>query len=482
MKSSEAQTKDSSATSRTGSDASAHAAEPAAMPSPAHSPLAILLPYQLAWVQDDTRFKIGLWSRQVGKSFACACEAVRDSLLHPCSTWIILSAGERQALEFMEKARMWARAFQFYTAAHAGDPEAAAAREKAAELRFANGSRILALPANPNTARGYSANLILDEFAFHENPDAIWRGIYPSISNPLKGRYKLRIVSTPNGKANKFHELWTRHTRPHGDYSGHLITIHDAAAAGLPIDIPQLRTAIGDPEGWAQEFECQFLDGSSVLLSYELIAACENEEATTGAVLSPSRTTRFYAGIDIGRRKDFTVLWILEGLGSTLWTRRVQVLENMPFGQQLELLRHQINTLRIQRTCIDATGIGAMLAEELASSLGESRVEQCRFTSELKADLFTGLRRAFDDKALRIPAQRDIREDLHSIRRTLSPHGNVRYTAPHTPDGHADRATALALALRASATAQGPFRFQSTNTRAERNTSPVIRRNQRVSI
>jgi hypothetical protein len=28
-----------------------------------------------------------------------------------------------------------------------------------------------------------SANLLLDEFAFHENPDAIWRSIYPSISN-----------------------------------------------------------------------------------------------------------------------------------------------------------------------------------------------------------------------------------------------------------------------------------------------------------
>ena len=38
----------------------------------------ILMPYQKKWVEDKARFKIGLWSRQTGKSFATACEAVLD--------------------------------------------------------------------------------------------------------------------------------------------------------------------------------------------------------------------------------------------------------------------------------------------------------------------------------------------------------------------------------------------------------------------
>src|SRR5207253_11332440 len=63
--------------------------------------------------------------------------------------------------------------------------------------------------AKHQTIRGYSANVILTEFAFHENPDAIWRAIYPSISNPLRGGpKKLRIISTPNGLSNKFADLW----------------------------------------------------------------------------------------------------------------------------------------------------------------------------------------------------------------------------------------------------------------------------------
>jgi len=44
----------------------------------------------------------------------------------------------------------------------------------------------------------------------------------------------------------------------------------------------------------------------------------------------------------------------------------------------------------------------------------------------------------------------DIREDLHAIHRRVSAEGRVSYRAQDTPDGHADRATALALALRAA--------------------------------
>ena len=35
------------------------------------------------------------------------------------------------------------------------------------ELKIQNGSRLIFLPANPRTARGYSGNVFLDEFAFH---------------------------------------------------------------------------------------------------------------------------------------------------------------------------------------------------------------------------------------------------------------------------------------------------------------------------
>ncbi len=74
------------------------------------SPISLLLPYQRRWVNDLAKFKIGVLSRQTGKSFSTACEAVRDCLRDGGTKWVCLSAGERQALEWLEKCREWAEA------------------------------------------------------------------------------------------------------------------------------------------------------------------------------------------------------------------------------------------------------------------------------------------------------------------------------------------------------------------------------------
>jgi len=426
------------------------------------SPKSILLPYQRRWVDDPARFKIGKWSRQVGKSFACADEAVESCLLVPKDEWIILSAGERQALDFMRKVKEWAEAWKFAIADYAELRDSAEALLKSAEVSWPNGSRILALPANPDTARGYSANLILDEFAIHENPDEIWRAIYPSITNPLKGRKKIRIVSTPNGVGNRFYDLWTKPN----EWSKHSVTIYEAAAQGLPVDIEELRAGMDDPEGWAQEFECEFMDSAAVLLPYDLIALCESPEATTSVPpeffqVGRESSRALYCGIDFGRKKDLTVCWTAERVGDVLHTREVLELRATDTPAQIELLRPRL--IRARRVCLDYTGPGVGLGDFLAKEFGEynpeqhkfGRVELCTFTNPLKVEVFSKLRMAFEQIKLRVPVSRVVREDLHSMQRVTTATGSVTYRAPHTEDGHADRCTALALAVRAGTTAGG---------------------------
>src|SRR5688572_4383736 len=142
-----------------------------------------LLPYQADFAANFARFKIGLWARQTGKDHTATAEAVLDCYHNPGTTWIIVAASERQALESLAKAREWAFDIEFgideYNEAPANIPYSIA-RAASTEIKWSNGSRLIALPANPSTIRGYSANLILTEFAFHENPDAIWRAIYPT--------------------------------------------------------------------------------------------------------------------------------------------------------------------------------------------------------------------------------------------------------------------------------------------------------------
>ncbi len=426
-----------------------------------HSPLDILLSYQRAFVDDAARFKLWLASRQIGKSMGMAAEAVRDCAAKPGDMWVVLSAGERQALEFMEKAKQWAEAFQLAVSDYVENRGQSEALMRSAEIRWGNGSRMIALPANPSTARGYSANLILDEFAFHDDPDAIWRGIYPSISNPLKGQFKLRIASTPNGKGNKFFDLWDK---PNG-YSKHRTTIHDAKAGGLPIDIDALRAGLDDPEGWAQEFECEFLDGSNVLLPYELIALAESADATEAGDLKPGLAS-YFVGIDFGRQNDPTVCWVLERQADILVTREVLVLRGVDTPDQLEILRSRIECAR--RVCFDYTGPGVGLGDYMAKAYGRwhpeghefGRVELCTFTAAFKRDLFPKLRRAFEAPTkLRVPISRAVREDLHAMQQVVN-NGQYNYWAPRTREGHSDRCTALALAVRAAgdgATAAGRF-------------------------
>jgi len=440
------------------------------------SPRTLLLPYQERWVADPARYKIAAMSRQTGKSFSTACEAVIDSLADPGTKWICLSAGERQALEWLEKAKEWTAAFKCAIEAETEDRESAEALLKQAEIRYANGSRIIAIPANPSTARGYSANVILDEFAYHENPDAIWAAMFPSQTNPLAGTFparvkamlagedisgirralKLRLVSTFNGRDNKFHSLWEK--RAANGYSGHLVDVYSAVREGAPLDIEKLRAGLDDPEIWAQEYECLPADVSAVLLTYELLATCESTEATTA--IAPEYFTSgkpYVIGIDFARKRDLSVAWTDELVGDVTQCREILEMRGLSTPDQVDQLRPRLRAAR--RVCLDYTGPGVGMGDYLVKEFGEyapaqhkfGKIELCTFTNALKVEIFSKLKMAFEQKRTRIPVNRIVREDLHSIQRVAGTSGVVTYRASHSDDGHADRCTAKALAQRAAA-------------------------------
>ena len=423
----------------------------------------ILLPWQRKWVRDSARFKIGLWSRQTGKSFSTSCEAAEDSAAQPKNSsnlWVCLSAGERQALEWMEKAKKWAEALKVTVDSYEEIRDSANALMSRSEIRFANGARIIAIPANPDTARGYSGNLVLDEFAIHEKPAEIWAAIYPSITNPLTGVKKLRIVSTPKGRGNKFADLWEHNEK----YSKHKVTIEDAVRMGLPVDLDELKAGVDDPDIWAQEYMCEFIDNTSVLLPYELIGKCESDHISDDGV-SP-----LFIGMDIGRQKDLSVIVTAAKLGDVLSIVSVDTLRKMPFADQLDILLAKGRERRVQRVCIDSTGIGAMLAEEAARK-GGGKFEGVQFNVQTKGEMYALMRRKFEERSVRIPVDRELREDLHAVQRIVSTGGNVTYSAPRNADGHSDRAAALALCCRAAEAAPHISPFAT-----RRNHNPDMRR------
>lgn len=407
-----------------------------------------LLPYQKRFLDDRSRFRIGLWARQTGKSFTSALDAVAGAMERG-ESWLVLSAGERQSLEWMEKAKQHAVAWEMAAEIEGDRAEADIQR---LTIRFPRGNRIIGLPANPDTARGYSMNVILDEFAFHERSREIWRALVPTVTRG----YRLVVLSTPNGKANMFAELWQQ---PESAFSRHRVSIEDAVADGLAVNLEELRAAI-DPDGWQQEYLCEFVDDAGSLLPYDLIAACEDGQAGSGldGVAADAALT---LGVDIGRKRDLTVFWVVEELGDVAWTRAVKVYEKCPFHVQQAELFAVLADRRIRRACIDATGIGAMLAEEAQRLHGQYRVEAVPFTQASKEEMAVGMLRKFQDRKVRVPPAREVREDLHKVRKVTTAAGNVRYLADRDDAGHADRFWALALALHAGSTAAAPTHWEA---------------------
>ena len=290
--------------------------------------------------------------------------------------------------------------------------------------------------------RGYSGNLILDEFAIHEKPFDIWAAIYPSITNRLTGEKKLRIVSTPKGRGNKFADLWEHNP----EYAKHKVTIEDAAKMGLfganaeeaAKQLAELKNGVDDPDIWAQEYMCEFIDNTAVLLPYEMIGKCES------ATIKDDGSSPRYIGMDIGRSHDLSV--IVEGvkLGDVLAIDGVTVLSKMAFADQLAVLVGKARAERVRGVCIDSTGIGAMLAEEATRLIG-GKCRGVQFTVASKGEMYGLMRRRFEERSIRVPVERELREDLHAVQRVVSTGGNVTYSAPRNADGHSDRAAAVAL-------------------------------------
>lgn len=408
-------------------------------------PRPILYPYQRKWFDDRSRFKLGKFARQTGKTFTTTLEQVDDCfeamLKQTTSPWVILSRGERQAKEAMDEGvKRHAKAYGMaFTDLGEVTYDIGAVSYRALEVEFPHGGKITALPANPATARGFSRNAFLDEFAFHQDSVAIWRALFPIIS----AGWKLRVTSTPNGKSGKFYEL---DTAADDTWSRHVVDIYQAVADGLPRDIDELRRGIADEDAWAQEFELKYLDEASAWLSYDLITSCEDERAGNPDGYQGGAC---FVGRDIGRRVDLHVIYVWEQVGDVLWERERIEQKRATFAEMDDAFDAIMRRYKVARACIDQTGMGEKVVEDAQRRYG-SRVEGVLFTGPNKLIMATRGKERFEDRTVRIKqGDTHLRSDLHKLRKVMSATGAPRFVAERDDD-HADRTWAAFLGIHAA--------------------------------
>lgn len=402
-----------------------------------------LCDYQKRWLQDKSRYKIGLWARQTGKTFVATLEIV-DDIYEQLSkglrtTWIILSGGERQSKEALESCKRHCNAYRLAFSSLEEDHEQDGVSYRVLQILFPNGSRILSFPANPATIRGWSGNLYFDEAAFWKDSESVWRAAAPIAT---RGKYKVRMTSTPAGKQGVFYRLWTGADNA---WSKHRTDIYEAIKQGLELDIEELRKGIDDEDTWKTEYELEWLDEASAWLSYELIQSCEDPNAGKPELYQGGPC---FFGNDIGRKNDLWAAAILELVGDVFWMRELVTLKRQNFATQDAKLDELVQKYCTTRICIDKTGMGEKPVEDAERRYGKYRVEGVHFTNASKLHLATIGKQTFEDRKIRIPQGDNIlRTDLHKLKKTVTPIGNFRFDCEADSNGHADRTWAIFLAL-----------------------------------
>lgn len=419
------------------------------------------LPYQIEWLLDDSPFKIWEKTRRGGMTYVQSYEDVRDAVSGLWDVWFS-SADDTAAREYIVYCQKWAALF---------DAAAEAFNETAFDdngrpvtvkcIRFANGKRITALTSSPSQFRSKGGKVVLDEFAWHDDQDAMWAAAEPVTT----WGFPLRIISTHNGKSCRFWKL----IQKAGEAGAvvHKTTIYDAVEQGLVDKILGRKTTAEErrswleekrrkvgPTAWAQEYCCEPVDESTAFLSYSLIDSCTEDGLwrALGDLKNP-----FVLGMDIGRRRNLSVIWIAELVERRKITRIIEPMENTPFRTQYKTLSTFLRHPLCHRAGIDRKGMGEQIAEDAQADFGSYRVEAVEFTNASKSAMAEGIKTDMEDREFLIPGNGPlatvIREDFHSVMQEVSPAGNIRFLTDENeenPNSHADFFWAAALCRNAA--------------------------------
>ena len=412
-----------------------------------------LLPYQQRFLLDKNRLKGAVKGRQLGGSFMGTLDAVL-SCLEGGGDWNTMSRTGRQAKKLLAKTADHVRAIDTWARSH--HEPSIFTKITTEEIEFSNGAIIAALPCDADTTVGDTCNWFLDENALYPNSERVFGTIKPSI---MHGK-RMVIVSTPRGRTNKFaklFEMWQEFQEASG-WSWHVIPIELAISEGLtlydnlgnPITYEDFKSQeirdIG-MEMWLQEYCCRFMDSILAFLSYEAIQACMKSKFK--AVMAPEELAALkiplFAGVDIGRHHDLTVIWIIGKMDGVWQTVTSYSMFNTPFHEQETVVRRYLQSGAITRMGIDYMGVGMQLCENLEREFPEI-VQQVLFTNKSKMEMASRVRVQLEAETLMIPNDEEVEEDFASIERIVTLQGNTRLEAHGGNRTHGDYFWACCMA------------------------------------
>jgi len=428
------------------------------------------LPYQLRWINDDSEMKLYEKTRRAGITYSTSYKAHSKCMNSRDKNFVvwISSKDELTARECVSVyIAKWCELSNVIAKGLAGDNVEVIDPEhgiRAFVVEYAHGPRIYSLSSTPEAFAGKGGDILLDEVDLHKDPGKLLDMAIPCTT--WGGKLEAVSAYSPDGSPDSvFAKLCkdAKGSNPMG-WSFHRTTIMDAIAEGFVEKVNEvtgktttreeflqkIRAKCRNEAAFRSQYMCEPSDEGGTLLSYELIGLNESSEASLDCDMETLKRCRgdLYLGYDVARKHDLGVLWLDEVLGDVSITRVVRRFKNTPFRVQLDALCRYFSLPKLRRGCIDATGMGAMLAEELIHRFGYL-AQALTMTAPAKEALAMLMLQSFQDRQTRNPADDSIRESLHKVKKTVSPTGSIRYDADRDEAGHADEFWARAYALEA---------------------------------
>ena len=288
----------------------------------------------------------------------------------------------------------------------------------------------------PDNIRGNTFDyMVVDEMAFTRAE--LWDEVL-SATVMVKGK-KVIFISTPKGK-NHFHRICMQH-----NYDERYAYFHYSSYDNPMIDPRELderKRSLPD-HIFRQEYLAEFLDNGSGL--FKNIRECIKP-------ISPG--AKAYAGLDIGRADDYTVLTILDEDGQQIYVNRWR---HQDWSKIIDSVADVINRHRAT-TLIEVNNQGDVFHEMLRDKC-RNLIVPFTTTSKSKPIIIEDLAMAFEQREITLQDVDWLIDELENF--TYIYNVNTRAVQYSAPIGlHDDGVMSLALAWHCRKTQQNKGRYQ----------------------
>jgi phage FluMu gp28-like protein len=340
------------------------------------------------------QFLAARWARQSGKSWIVAALLLWYAVTHPDSHIAVVAPSWRQTKFIIRRISYFLRNL----------PPGMYFKPLRTLIRFTNGSIIEAFPNSPETIRGPSLQIVYaDEWNFMPNDEEMYDAILFTLGT-TNGKFV--CTSTPWNQDSLFYKFFFH--KDFEDFAKHHVTWRDAVEPNGPLKkkiLEKIRKQFAeDPWRWKREMEAEWAEDETTWLPQSLITKCIDGDLELWSFESQQRG-KFYAGLDLGKLQDYSVLIVVEEFEGKYLLRHWKV---FPLGTKYATVIGYVKTLcdrwkYFERIRVDITGVGEYVVEDMQNAGIEAEIEGVTFTLPRKQEMASLLKQRMLDGAYHFP-------------------------------------------------------------------------------